>query len=90
MKVRRIYQQALSPKAVVVIAPFVESCLARRAQKWAEMAKTGEVSKCDNGREQLHNLLPRYGTTRFVHTWDPHIELFLKHSLLYRCVFHNC
>ena len=40
---REIYKEALSPKAVVEITPFVESCITRRAQSWDQMAKKGEV-----------------------------------------------
>ena len=40
---RGIYQEMLSPKTVVETTPFVESCLARRAETWDQIAKKGKV-----------------------------------------------
>lgn len=40
---RGLFYEALSAKAVLKLAPFVETCLTKRAKKWDQMAKSGEV-----------------------------------------------
>lgn len=49
---RGLYYEALSPKAVVEMEPFIETCLAKRGNKWDQMAKSSGVT---NNTTQIYN-----------------------------------
>ncbi|CAM9408191.1 unnamed protein product [Ascophyllum nodosum] len=67
---RGIYQEMLSPKTVVETTPFVESCLARRAETWDQIAKKGKdlrmVDEITNFTMEVvvHAFLGDYGTDK--------------------------
>lgn len=42
--VRNMFDEVLSPKAVLKLRPFVEACLEERALAWEKLAQTGEVT----------------------------------------------
>lgn len=42
--VRTVFTQALSSVAVLKLKPFVEACLDQRAERWDEVARSGEAS----------------------------------------------